>query len=67
MIFELVDYFLYAIPENIANIKEDFIPGDLGKRLTKIQLGRYVFNERILTVLLETDFFSNEFLKKDQP
>jgi len=62
MIIELIDYFLYAVPEN--NTKE-FIAGDIGRRLTRIHLGRYVFNEKILIILLETNFFSNEFLKKE--
>ena len=33
MILELIDYFLYAVPDNSNT---DFIPGDIGRRLTRV-------------------------------
>lgn len=59
-----LDYFLYCISES-QGLSSDLIPEENIKKVVKITQQKYIFNERVLSTLLEGKIIIDELLKKD--
>lgn len=61
---KLIDFCLFPMSESTGTLT-DFMIDENYKKISKIVQQRYIFNERVMSSLLETNLFREELLKKD--